>query len=188
MADIFKMQQAGQLPIKSAVIDIVDNLHQACMDYVCKAKGIEHPQDANDYGKTWGEVTKEWTKVLRALMGCINVRFISHASMEQVEILNENNLKEEVSRARPTFSGSKAAQYLDGVVSAMGYMMQNGSNRYVITFKQDAKIGAKDRTDILHALGPIVLPDDPNASFAHVAKLYDAQAKKMGFNVQPKKG
>lgn len=46
------------------VIDTIDKAYEACMDYVCKINGCEHPNDKNDYGKTWQAVKREFDNVL----------------------------------------------------------------------------------------------------------------------------
>lgn len=187
-------KKAGELQIESVAIDIVDNLYQTCQDFICidqrQARGqaaVEHPHDMDDFGKTWGQVSKEWKKQLSRLMSMVRVRFITHAETKKVEIVNENNLAQEIDQVGPTFSGGKGGkcgQYLDGIVNAMGYMMQDAAGRHTITFKQTPSIAAKDRTDILASLGPIHLPDDPNVGFAHVSQLYEQKAKEAGLVVR----
>lgn len=175
-------KKAGRDDISTVVIDIVDNLYLQCRDYICSQKGVAYPP-ANDFGRTWAEITKEWSNWLRALMDLVNVRFISHTTTRPMEITNDMGLKEEVDIHVPTFSGSKAAQYLDGVVNAMGFMLKNQNGEHCITFKQSPKVAAKDRTDILSKLGDIRLPPDPNGGWAHVAKNYEVAAVKLGFKI-----
>lgn len=160
-----------------------------CQDDVCHARGFAHPSDdKKGYGKLWAAVTKEWTDWLRALMDLTNVRFITHCKSEEIEVAGEHDLMEEVTRYTPTFSGNKAAQYLDGVVNAVGYFTKDKFGKYVLTFKQDARTAAKDRTDILVKLGPITLPENPNDGFTYVSNLYESKAKELGFTVQSKRG
>ena len=49
--------------IKSIAVDTVLRAYDACMDHVCQQLGCSHPNDQNDYGKTWGEVRKEFERV-----------------------------------------------------------------------------------------------------------------------------
>ena len=184
---IAEQLKSNSLDASAIVIDIVDNLHTLCMDAVCTRKGIAHPHDANDFGATWAAVNKEWTSWLRALMSKINIRFISHCAERPKEVTNDIGIKEEVTQYLPTFSGNKAAQYLDGVVNAMGFMTKNKSDKYVLTFKQTATIAAKDRTDILSSLGEILLPNSPDESWGYVSKLYRDKATELGFEVQTRR-
>lgn len=178
-------RKANSLAYSSVVVDIVDNLQVLCQDSVCANLGVAHPSEKKDFGKTWGAVTKEWTLWIRALMDITNVRFISHCVGEEIEVENENKLLEEVTRYRPTFSSSKAAQYLDGVVNAVGFFTKSKDGRYILTFVQDARTAAKDRTDILTQLGPI---DITGKDFNYVSDLYNQKAQQLGFQTRSKRG
>jgi hypothetical protein len=50
--------------LQTLVVDTVDKAYEACRDEVCRAKGCTHPNDKNDYGKTWGEVKAEFDALL----------------------------------------------------------------------------------------------------------------------------
>lgn len=183
---IAEAQKAGRTDIRSVAIDIVDNLYIYCRDYICRQKNLAYPP-ATDYGKTWAEITKEWSTWIRALMDLVNVRFISHTTTTPVEVTNDLGIKEEVEMFVPTFKG-KAAQYLDGIVHAMGFMIKNRSGEHCITFKQTPTIGAKDRADLLSRLGDIRLPPDPDAGWAHVRKNYEHVAASQGLEVEAGRG
>jgi hypothetical protein len=165
---------------KTAVIDIVDNLYSLCLNDVCRHKGLEYPPE-NDFGKTWKEVREEWEKWIKLLMEKVNVTFISHCTQDKIEITLPNKMRKEITRQVPTFRGGKAAQVLDGIVSAMGYISSGVDGKRMITFAQNVSLATKDRTGVLEAIGPIELPR-VNA-FQHVAKVYEAKAKELGFEV-----
>lgn len=180
--ELAEQRKAGTLKFKSVVIDIVDNLNIMCRDWVCAQKGMAYPSD-KDFGKTWSECNKTWTEWIRSLMRITNVKFITHSSTESVEIQNEMGVREELQRYVPTFSGNRAAQYLDGVVNAVGFITQAKNGKRVITFTQDPRVAAKDRTDVLSKLGVIMLPDDPDMGFKVVANAYAAKAKELGMKI-----
>lgn len=184
--ELANRKKAGNLDCSAVVIDIVDNLQAMCQASVCHKAGCEHPSDKKDFGKTWGEVTREWTNWIRGLLKITNVRFITHCRIEDIEITNANNLTEEITRVTPTFSASKAAQYLDGVVGAVGYFSKNKAGQHTISFNPTLNIAAKDRTDILSKLGVIVLPANPDEGFNFVSQLYNKKAKELGFEVRSK--
>lgn len=171
------------LDISAVVIDIVDNLHVLCQDDVCAKQGIAHPSDGA-HGKAWAAVNKEWVAWLRSLMDKVTVRFVSHCKSTEIEVENEKKVFETINRSEPTFYSNKAAQYLDGVVNAVGYFHTIGKNRHAVRFQQDVHTAAKDRTDILCHLGTIVLPSNPKLGFSHVAKLYREKAQEMGLTIQ----
>jgi hypothetical protein len=65
--------------IQTIVFDTVDRAYERCMEYVCGKLGVKHPNDMNDYGKTWNVVKTEFA----ALLGVIQdsgkgVVLISH--------------------------------------------------------------------------------------------------------------
>lgn len=175
-------KQAGTLQYTSVVIDIVDNLNEWCRDWVCAQKGMAYPSN-KDFGKTWAECNKTWKDWLRVLMSICHVRFVSHTRTEELEITNEQGITEEIQQFRPTFSGNRAAQYLDGVVSAMGFVAVAKTGQRVITFAQSPRVAAKDRTGILAGMGIITLPSDPYAAFNFVAEAYAAKANELGIKL-----
>ncbi len=162
----------GALPYKAFVVDIVDNLSSHCRDWVCAKRGIAYPP-TNDFGKTWSEITKEWQALMRRLMSLGAVRFITHCTTQSVEVAADNGAVVQIDRFVPTFSGSKVAQYLDGIVHVQGYCAVNKRGQHIITFAQSAAVGAKDRTGLLASWG--VLPLDWTA----VDAAYRQRAEEM---------
>jgi len=53
------------------VIDLVEEMYDIVLTYVSKKKDVEHPSDINDgkgdFGKTWKEITKEISMLIRSL-------------------------------------------------------------------------------------------------------------------------
>jgi hypothetical protein len=50
--------------VDTLVVDTVDRAYEQCMIYVCKRAGCKHPNDKNDYGKTWQEIKFEFDATL----------------------------------------------------------------------------------------------------------------------------
>jgi hypothetical protein len=50
--------------IQTLVFDTVDRAYDRCLEYVCKRLGCKHPNDKNDYGKTWNEVKAEFAALI----------------------------------------------------------------------------------------------------------------------------
>jgi hypothetical protein len=176
---VYKDKRDGTLAkkqITNVVIDIVDNLYAHCLNYVCGIKGIAYPPE-NDFGKTWKECRDEWETWLRRLMEQVNVTFITHCGQEKVE-LQAAGITKEVTRWQPTFKGNKAAQYLDGVVNAIGHVRKDANGRYTISFKGQPSTAAGDRTGLLEALG------DVDLQWSAVEAGYTAKAKELGLEVQ----
>jgi hypothetical protein len=182
--EIYEQRKAGTLQYNSFVIDIVDNLQAACRDYVCKEKGLDYPPE-NDRGKTWTQITRLWKEGIGKLMRMVDVRFISHTTQMKDENMLASGMKQEVDIFVPTFTGNKAAQYLDGILNAVGFCTKQADGQHVITFKSRPKIGAKDRTDVLTYLDeiPIGLKD----GWQTVAKAYTEKAKELGYEIKSKR-
>ena len=53
--------------VSTLVVDTVDRAYDACLTEVCRRAGCKHPQDKNDWGKTWGEVKAEFAAVLQTI-------------------------------------------------------------------------------------------------------------------------
>jgi hypothetical protein len=50
--------------VDTVVIDTIDRAYEQCMHYVCKVNGCKHPNDKNDFGKTWGAIKDEFDATL----------------------------------------------------------------------------------------------------------------------------
>jgi len=162
--------------INNVVIDIVDNLYAQCLTYICGQKNIAYPPE-NDFGKTWKEIRDEWEAWLRHLMGIVNVTFITHCGETKVEIC-QGGLTKEVTRWQPTFKGNKAAQYLDGVVNAVGHVRKDAAGKYTVSFRGAPNTAAGDRTGILDSLGELDL------FWNVVATAYESKARDNGLEVK----
>ena len=54
----------GSDEYQTLVMDTIDRAYDRCLESVCKEKGCKHPNDKNDYGKTWGEIKAEFDALL----------------------------------------------------------------------------------------------------------------------------
>jgi hypothetical protein len=70
------------------VVDSVDLAYQACMNHICKENGISHPNDMNDYGATWNEVSAEFRSVMESIRkhSGLCLVLISHCTEDRFEI------------------------------------------------------------------------------------------------------
>jgi len=177
VTELIQLKAQTNFPYESVNLDIVDNLSDMCRDYICAMKGLSYPP-ANDFGKTWGEITREWRGWIGKLMRAVPVRFISHCRTENVEMMMSNGMKKEVTRQRQSFSDTKPAQYLDGIVNSVGYVFMNPEGQRKIMFQTIDSVVCGDRTNILQKLG--VLPLD----WKTVSDAYREQAEKDGLKIR----
>lgn len=174
-------------PYTTFCIDIVDNLAGHVRDHICKQRGLAYPP-TNDFGKTWSQIITEWKAGIADLMSLGNVIFISHCGSKETEIALENGMTAEVDQMIPTFSNNKTAQFLDGILSAMGYMYVDKSGKFNLTFRKSATIAAKDRTDMLAPYGPINIDwSTGKNAWQLVEELYIKMAQERGMKVISKR-
>lgn len=65
--------------IDTLVFDTIDRCYDACLEHVCRLAGCTHPQDKNDWGKTWTAIKTEFSNVMGAIQDTgKGVIFISH--------------------------------------------------------------------------------------------------------------
>lgn len=76
--------------VKGIAIDTFSLLFQSAEDYVCDNQNISHPNDANDYGKTWKKVQTVVRNLLNLyLESGKGLAFIDHSTQIDVEVNNE---------------------------------------------------------------------------------------------------
>ena len=78
------------------VIDTVDQSYEYCMDYICSSKGINHPNEANDYGQTWRQIKLEirevFGRIQEAGKGLI---FLSHENPKPLNTISKKLQRED---------------------------------------------------------------------------------------------
>jgi hypothetical protein len=108
----------------------------------------------------------------------VNVTFITHCTSQTVEYQLDGGLTKEVTRWQPTFKGNKAAQYLDGIVNAIGHVRKTMDGKYTISFRGSPTTAAGDRTGLLESLGELPLVwKDVDASYTEKAKALGLEIK-----------
>ena len=181
------LKASGKSEYGTFVIDIVDNLITFCRDAICKRKNLAYPP-TNDYGKTWAEISTEWKSSLIDLWKLGNVIFISHCTTKEIEFMDENNLKVQTDQYLPTFSGTKASQFLDGIVNAQGFLTCDAKGRHWITFRKSATVGAKDRTGILSMVPGIKIDwDNGKNGWQNLDEMYINICEKLSLKIESRR-
>jgi len=84
MTEALSQIAAGQHKFRTIVIDTVDNAYRFCEEYICRKLKIDHPADAT-FGKGWGSVNSEFTRVLTKLGSLpYGLILVSHAREKEV--------------------------------------------------------------------------------------------------------
>lgn len=135
--------KAGTLKFRTVVVDGVDLMYNSCFATTCKRLCIEHPNDENDWGKSWGAIKKAFSEMVRRLLNIpkCSVRFICHSTWK--EISSRGGLK--VEKLVPILSG-QAEEVLVGLVDIWAAYTYDGDQR-VIVIEGDEETGAGHRVD-----------------------------------------
>lgn len=52
---------------QTIAIDSLDRAYNRCLEAVCREGGVEHPNDANDFGKTWQKIKERFESTIHRL-------------------------------------------------------------------------------------------------------------------------
>ena len=101
----------------TVVIDTADMEYEKCFDWVCYDQGFEHPNDMNDFGKSWKKISAEFTKqLMQIVQGCHKgLVILSHAKEAEFTTKYHGVWNKTV----PTLSGS-AVSWVTGVADLNG--------------------------------------------------------------------
>lgn len=175
--------------VSSVVIDIVDGLYGLCESYICKLHQVNTVKDVGGYGAGHAEVKKEFTRWVTGLYYLCPIRFISHQTDEEYDIVNDSGLIEKRNKKIAQFRGTKG-ELVRGWCQMVGHMFVNQNDRHTITFKKYGSKLTKDRTGISEQIGDIELPAKTGLSardkldgFPFVEKLFEDKAVELGFQL-----
>lgn len=125
---------------RTTVVDTVDLAYKFCDEYVCDQLGIENVADA-DWGKGWGEVRKEFEKVMRDIMSAPGkgTLLISHATEKEIKRRDGSKFD----RTQPTMA-TIARDICEAMVDIWAhYDYEDG--RRVLTIRGDEHLTAGHR-------------------------------------------
>lgn len=142
-----ELLEAGGHTFQTVGWDTGDAAYHQCMAYVCKRRGITHPEDEG-YGKGWAAVREEFrgaiTRILHMGMGLV---VTSHC--RESEITSHSGTK--YHRIEPTMPG-QAYGILKGVTDLTFYAEwikdAAGNDRRVLITSGDEIVDAKNSLDL----------------------------------------
>lgn len=81
--------------IRSVGVDTIDRAWECCIKFVCEQSGIRHPNDANDYGKTWQACSDEFETTLNQIKQAgKSPVFVSHGKLKPVyDVLKDESVE-----------------------------------------------------------------------------------------------
>jgi len=135
--------KAGTLKYRTIVVDGADIAYEKCFAWKCDSLGIDHPNDENDFGKSWKAIKLEFADAMMRLMKLpdVAIRIICHSQWREVKQRDG----EKVEKLVPLLSG-QAEEVLVGVVDVWAAYCYSGSNR-VLVIIGDESTGAGHRID-----------------------------------------
>jgi len=123
---------------KTVIMDTVDAAYDMCFDYMCIKLVIDHPHDANDYGKSWKKIKQEFARQINRLMRLGGFIALSHATLKEVD-----TLEGKIARMMPTLSG-QAEEVLVGLIDIWAYYGYSGGTR-LLTIRGNEFVGGGTR-------------------------------------------
>jgi hypothetical protein len=85
LTEVLAKIAGGDHNFQTLILDTIDNAFRMCADYICKKHGILHPTDL-EYGKGWGLVNNEFTRILiKARALGLGLYMISHSSEKELD-------------------------------------------------------------------------------------------------------
>lgn len=159
----------------TVIVDTIEAAYRACLRWVCDQRGIEHPHDVNDYGKTWDAITTEMGATLDRIWATgRGIVFTAHA--QEVEFTAHSG--EKFTRIQPHVSGP-AMKYLraktDNILFAEWVRGADGNPLRILITEGDEVVEAK------HAGGlPRFIPLPKEGGAALVARAFAGENVGLG--------
>jgi len=139
---VLKQLSAAEHEYRTAVIDPGNKAYEVCMEFVCRREGVTHPNDRKDFGKTWGQVSKEFQGA-HAMLSAADVSMVILAHAKTIDL--ETFSGQVFSRIVPVMSGS-TEEYYAGIVDMIGYYHYHDRQRY-LQIRGDDFVMAKCRPE-----------------------------------------
>jgi len=137
---------------KTVIIDTADRAYDKCLACVCEERGLSHPSDEDDFGKTWHAIRSEFTDIVqRIIESGRGLWFTSHAhemqiktrSGEKYTIVRPTASNQATSIIRPLVDWIFYAEYVrDMRGEVRRILITSGDDRVMAGFRKPAKFPA----------------------------------------------
>ncbi len=116
----------------TVVIDTAPVAYDACFDYVCRQKGVDHPS-AGKFGDVWTAIEREFVGTMTKInMSGNGLIFIAHAETKTFQ----KRTGGEYDKIIPAMS-KQAREYMKAVVDVTAYFGYYGNERYLTVAGSD---------------------------------------------------
>ena len=120
---------AGQHTFKTIVIDLIEDVYEACRVYMYDKLGIEHESDAG-YGKGYDMIKTEFlTTMKRIINSDYNIVLLSHDKIEEVKLRNGTSITSFTVNLQ-----EKIAKKLAGMVDITARVVLDDNNNRFLDF------------------------------------------------------
>lgn len=120
---------AGQHTFKTIVIDLIEDVYEACRVYMYDKLGIEHESDAG-YGKGYDMIKTEFlTTMKRIINSDYNIILLSHDKTEEVKLRNGTSITSFTVNLQ-----EKIAKKLAGMVDITARVVLDDNNNRFLDF------------------------------------------------------
>ncbi len=134
-----QLEESGQF--RTVILDGIDTGFQLCFDSVCARIGISHPQDVEDFGRSWGQIRKEFSSFIRRVLNIedCSARFICHSQWKTLKTRTGGK----IDKLLPILTG-QAEECLIGPIDIWMAYAFDGDDRVMI-IEGDEHTGAGHR-------------------------------------------
>lgn len=174
ISELEKAKLAGSLTFETFALDTVDLLYGMCSDYVCQAIGVEHPTDANDFGKTWQKVESTFREAMVRLIRVGGVVALSHETEKEIETRAGNKYQSIVPSAP-----KKCHLVLSKLFDVTGNYYVNAKGKRVLRITPSNEVEAGNRMGREHFHYPdgtpiieIPMGNSPEESYENYSKAF----------------
>ena len=162
---------------ENVCIDTTDLAYDYCQKWVCAKAGVQHPNDANDRGKTWNEVKSEFLSLLNRIAATGRGLYLtSHVKEEKIE----RATGPDYTRIGPSLTGA-AARTVIAFVDFCFYgeyvgMLGGGMQRVLFT-QGDELITGKSRRLASGVKLPdvIALPENEAQDYEYIKAMFEGR-------------
>lgn len=139
---------------KTIVIDLVEDVYEACRVYMYNKLEIEHESDAG-YGKGYDMIKTEFlTTIKRILNSDYNIILLSHDKVEEIKLRNGTNITSYTVNLQ-----EKIAKKIAGMVDITARIVQDNDNNRFIDFTYNDYVFGGNRIGLQQTKIPLEIEE-----------------------------
>lgn len=145
---------AGQHNYKTIIIDLIEDVYEACRVYMYKKLEIEHESDAG-YGKGYDMIRTEFlTTIKRIINSDYNIVLLSHDKIEEVKLRGGTSITSYTVNLQ-----EKIAKKLAGMVDITARVVQDDENNRFMDFTYNDYVFGGNRIGLKETKIPLKMEE-----------------------------